>query len=130
MCLRPDIIYVTTRKVYDDYVKFVCDTGLDGISYGFSLHFEVLINELENQGDEQQATHWRNVMDLGHRKDCSLLSAVEVDGDLIEGIKIPHWKEPENLIKVYIGNPLNPPHTCQQNAITVESMEIINQNIR
>ena len=84
MCLRPDIIYVTTRKVYDDYVKFVCDTGLDGISYGFSLHFEVLINELENQGDEQQATHWRNVMDLGQRKDCSLLSAVEVDGDLIE----------------------------------------------
>ncbi len=127
MCLRPDIVYVITQPIHDDWKAFIEKTGLHGDTVGFNNHWTALIKAAE-EGNEQQAAHWRLVQDFGKRMACSPLSGIEIDGKIEREFVIEenHWSlEPENIIKIYIGNPLNPPHVPDQPAITQESMKAI-----
>jgi len=127
MCLRPDIVFVTTQAVYDDLAAVV-KTGLDGDTVGFDNHLTALIKATE-EDNEERATHWRKVQDFGTRLFCSPYSGIEIDGKITREFGFNDTDfgvEPEEMIKVYIGNPLNPPHEHQQPKITVESMTAIN----
>lgn len=124
MCLRPDVVFVTNQSVYDDYLQ-LGEQGLFGCSRGYHDHCDQAIAAATAKGASHEIAHWRNVKDFGHRADCSPLGGVEIEGTLhrLEGIPAC---PPEALIRVYIGNPYNPPHEHQQPAITQERMAIIN----
>ena len=128
MCHRPDIVYVTTQAVYDDLIAVLDETGLYADCVGFDRHFDALIKTAEELGNEDQATHWRNIRDFGFRTACSPLSGIEINGKIEywEGVRDEQIPEPEDIIRVYIGNPLNPPHEPEQDAISKESMKVIN----
>lgn len=122
MCLRPDIVFVTTPAVYADYQR-LGEQGLFGCTNGYHKHCDEAIAQA---GDNAElANHWRDVKDLGHRADCSPLGGVEVDGVLH---RLPGMPEcpPEEIIRVYIGNPYNPAHEHQQPAITKARMAVFN----
>ncbi len=129
MCIRPDITYVTTQAVVDTTELFVEKTGLNGELMGFDCLITAIINVAEQAGDINKAKHWRQVRDFGMRHHCSPMSAWEVDGKTHrEQSFIPEsWiPDAEDMIRVYIGNPLNPQHRPQQLEISIESMESIN----
>lgn len=124
MCLRPDIVFVTSQRVYDDYQR-LGNRGLFGCSVGYHQHCDWAIAAATGRNAPDEAEHWRRVKDLGHRADCSPLGGIEVDGKLYRHEGVPECP-PEAIIRVYIGNPNNPPHTHQQPAITQERMASIN----
>ncbi len=131
MCFRPDIVYVTSQAVYDDWTAFVDETGWLGDTVGFRKHFTALVKSAEEEGNEQQATHWRNVLDFGFRIACSPFSGIEIDGKVIRLDRMPPEAEEffggtDDPIQIYIGNPHNLPHEHGQFAITEESMKAIN----
>lgn len=124
MCLRPDVVFVTSQAVFDDY-QALSDRGLYGVTNGYHRHCEAQISAALKRGDAAAASHWRLVQDFGHRYDCSPLGGVEIAGVLHRDPALPPCP-PEARVRLYIGNPDNPPHENHQPAVTKSSMARVN----
>ncbi len=110
MCLRPDIIYVVTQPVWDDFVA-LRDIWLWPDSGGFFDACEAHCARAREASDQDAERHWLMVQELAVRYGCSPLSGVEIDGksfweDPKPGFRPEHY----TLIRLVIGDPDNPPH--------------------
>ncbi len=125
MCLRPDIVYVVPRAVYATYYLLE-QQGFHGSTNGFHTHCEKALRLARASGDTALVTLWEQVLDFGTRHGCSPLSAVEIEGT--EVYESPMPVAAEHRLRLYIGNPANPPHEPGQSAITRERLGLINHD--
>ncbi|MEM1229023.1 MAG: hypothetical protein AAGI15_00680 [Pseudomonadota bacterium] len=123
MCLRPDIVYVVPRGVYATYYLLE-QQGFHGATNGFHTHCEEALSSARANGDAALIRLWEQVLDFGTRHSCSPLSAVEVEG--VEVYESPLPVDAAQRLRLYIGNPANPPHEPGQSEITRERLALIN----
>lgn len=93
---RPDLAFVVTGAVWQDFLRVREETG-DALCLGFLRTCEANIKEAEDAGDNERARHWQAVQNLAYHYGISFISAVEVDGRIIrECEKFSLWDYPDD----------------------------------
>lgn len=90
---RPDVIFVVSGEIWRDFCALREAWG-HPLTVGLSDECITYVRRAIRAGDTAKAAHWRAVRDLATQYGLSWISAVEVDGTLIQ-------EEPEHSIFRY-----------------------------
>lgn len=81
--LRPDLVFVVSGEVWRDFC-IMREAWGSPLAYGLSEECIFYVRNAIKAGDPNKAAHWKAVRDLCREYGVSWISAVEVDGELIQ----------------------------------------------